>query len=190
MAAQHTVLVVDDEIDVRDAICRVIRSPGYRILRTCDPREAIEILAREDVDVLLSDIDMPGMSGHELMRAARRSRPGAVRVFITGAGTMEAAVRAINEGEVHRFVVKPYEPPALRQLLVEALARKAELAQVSRAALRSERRRVLMAQLEAEHPGISRFQRTAGGAYRVDLQQAQRVARQVGLGALLGCAPV
>ncbi len=78
-----------------------------------------------------------------------------IRVFVTGAGNLDAAVRAINEGEVHRFVRKPFDANNLRSLVREALDRKEELDIVSEASARARRRRQLYQHLEAEHPGIT-----------------------------------
>lgn len=177
----RTILIVDDEPDLVSAIRRSLRNERYQLRCTTDPREAAGWLSRETIHVILSDIDMPGMSGHDLMRLARQTCPETIRVLITGAGTMESAVRAINEGEVHRYVCKPFEPQLLRQLVAEALARYEELRTVSEAGRRAERRKLLYAHLEAEHPGITSIARDGEGIYTIDADQVKAAATRLGL---------
>src|SRR5690606_7004110 len=116
---------------------------------------------------LISDIDMPAMDGLELVRQVRVLHPDVVRVLLTGHATYDAARRAINEGEVHRFLTKPFDPAELRRVVGEAMARRAELARRSRSAVDAERARALHAQLELEHPGITLLPRDPRGAYMV-----------------------
>lgn len=162
---QATLLLVDDQRDVLDAMRRVLARDRYRVLHTTRPSEAVQLLMNEDLDVIVSDIEMPEMSGLELMAVARDLRPDATRIIVTGAGTAEAVTRAINEGEVHRFVHKPYEPVILRTIVAEAIARRQELARASLASRTAQRRGRLFDQLEQEQPGITAVDRDSDGAY-------------------------
>lgn len=179
------ILIVDDEPDIVRMLRRVLRSEGHELTTTTDPREAVELLGTRRFDLLLCDVDMPHLSGHEVTRAAREVSPATVRVLVTGNATMDAAVRAINEGEVHRFVRKPFEAAALRGVVREALARKAELALVAEADERARRRRLLFEQLEAEHPGVTTIERAADGLYEVDTARARSAAERLGMGAFV-----
>ncbi len=177
----HVIVVVDDEPDIVAAIRRAIRNPNYTLKPTTDSNQALEWLKSEKIDLLMSDVDMPQMNGHELMREALRISPGTVRILVTGANTQEAAVKAINEGEVHRYVSKPFDAPALRTLIADALARQDELALASAATGLSERRKLLYEQLESEYPGITKWARDEAGDYVVDVQRAQQAAGGLGL---------
>lgn len=185
----RSILVVDDNPEVVKGILRLLRREPYELVSTTDPREALELLAARAFDLLLSDVDMPFLSGHEVTRRAREISPHTVRVLVTGTGTLDAAVRAINEGEVHRFVRKPFEADELREVVAEALARKAELDLVAEADQRARRRRLLFGELEVEHPGITTVERDENGAYVVDTERARDAAHRLGLGPFLQPKP-
>jgi two-component system, probable response regulator PhcQ len=179
-APVHTVLLVDDEPAILSAIRRSLRGETYRILTCNDPREAISILERESVDVLVSDIDMPGMSGVELVGHVRRAFPDVVRILLTGRGSLESALRAINDGEVHRYLTKPWDEDELRETIAQALQRLHELRRAAAAERASSRRALLYAELEREHPGITR-RPVRGQAYIIDTDKAIALCRKLGL---------
>src|SRR4051812_48801751 len=101
-----TTLIVDDEPRILSALSRMLRQNGYKVLTSSQPEEVLGILERERVDVLLSDIDMPKVSGTALMTQVRAHYPEVVRILMTGRGSMESVLRAINEGEVYRYLLK------------------------------------------------------------------------------------
>lgn len=185
MSQSPRILIVDDNRDVLASLRRTLRRCGFDLTCVDNPQEAIRLLGAETYDLLLSDIDMPAISGHEVMAQAVALQPKMVRVFVTGAGSIEAAVRAINEGEVHRFVRKPFDAKGLRELIRDALERKAELDIASEASSRARRRRQLYQQLESEHPGITRFGLDGEGLYVVDTRPLPDLASEIGLAALL-----
>src|SRR5687768_12804435 len=94
------VLLIDDDPDMLALLRRILVAGGFPVVTTTDPRAALEILARDDVRVLVSDVDMPEMRGTELVAAARRIRPHAVRMLLTGRANLAAAVDGINDGEI------------------------------------------------------------------------------------------
>lgn len=177
-------LIVDDEPEILKVLKRVFKT-GYAITATTDPVAAVELLERESFDMLISDIDMPSINGYELVSLARKLCPTAVRVLITGVGTMEGAIRAINEGEVHRYIPKPFTISFIREVVAEALARKNELDQVAEASQRAERRQRIAGELEAQHPGLTDFERDPDGAYLLDSLATTRAAARLGLTPLL-----
>jgi two-component system, probable response regulator PhcQ len=151
----HTVLFVDDEPSVLAALRRTLRGVGHRVLTAETPQEALELLGRERVDLLVSDIDMPVMNGIDLIAQVRRQHPSVVRVLLTGRGSMETALRAINDGEVFRYLTKPWSSDELRTIIAAGLARLDGMRQVAAADELAQRRRRLLARLEADHPGIT-----------------------------------
>lgn len=183
-AESFRLLIVDDEPDILKVLKRVFRGI-YTVTVTDSPVEAAQLLEHEDFDMLISDIDMPALDGYDLVRLARRLCPTAIRVLITGVGTMEGAIRAINEGEVHRYISKPFTLPHIRQTVAEALARKRELDQVAEASERAERRRALEAEIEASHPGLTAIERDDSGVYRLDGAKTRAAAARLGLRPLL-----
>jgi YesN/AraC family two-component response regulator len=172
----HTILIVDDEAGIRNALTRALRGLPYRILTAGHGKEALAILAAQPVDVLLSDVDMPGMSGLELVRAARREFPDAVRILLTGRSSLDNALAAINEGEVFRYLTKPWDDDDLRTTLAHAVERLGELRRAAAADRAAERRRILLAELQREHPDILKVRRDETGAYLLDTSHAQALA--------------
>jgi len=121
------VLVVDDERNVVSALRRALRPQGFEVLTAFSGEEAMEILAREPVDAIVCDMRMPGISGAEVLRESRVLAPDAVRILLTGYADVSATVKAVNEGEIFRFMVKPWEDVILVQGLREGLERRALL---------------------------------------------------------------
>lgn len=117
-----TLLLVDDEERILSALRRALRREGWRILATCDPLEALRWLASEPVGAVLSDHKMRGMSGLELLEAAARLRPTAVRFLITGWPDAIPAERLAALG-LRALIPKPWEDASLKALLREALER-------------------------------------------------------------------
>jgi two-component system, probable response regulator PhcQ len=176
MTQKPRILMVDDEPDILAGLRRTLRPCGFDLTCTSDPRVAIDLLGTETFDIVISDIDMPGIDGHALMERARALQPTMIRIFLTATASMGAAVRAINEGEVHRFVPKPFEAGELRRLLQEALDRKSELDIASEASTRAGKRQQLHSQLEAEHPGITKVVVDERGVYVVDMDSIEELA--------------
>ena len=175
------ILAVDDDPDILTALRRALTPLGIPLILTEDPTEVLGILAEQSISLLISDIDMPQMTGLELMARVRLEHPDVVRMLLTGRTSFDSAINAINQGEVHRYLNKPFEPAELRKLVQEALARSADLARDSRAGLQAERKRKLLEQLEAEHPGLTKFVRDPEGSYLVSASRAANAKRTVRL---------
>lgn len=178
-----TLLVVDDEPGIVKALQRILRDEGYRVLTALEAEEALRLVASEPVDVVLSDIDMPGMSGLELMSRLRRNYPAVVRLVLTGRASLAHAVAAINDGEVFRFMTKPWDMDELREVLRQAAARAVQNRARADIHAGGERRMAMLAGLESEHPGLTSVS-LSGGMYVIDpLDLRAAVLR-------LGCAPL
>lgn len=118
----HTLLLVDDEENILKALVRLFRRLGHEILTASSGTEALALLQERPVSLIVSDHRMPGMSGAELLAAAARIRPEALRIMLTGYADIRAAMEAINEGRVYRFLPKPWDDDALLRTVEEALA--------------------------------------------------------------------
>jgi serine/threonine-protein kinase len=114
------VLFVDDEPRVLVALSAIFRSQ-YEVITAASGQAAIDILQTQEVDVVVSDQRMPGMTGVEVLRNARQLRPRAIRVLLTGYSDLNATVDAINQGEVFRFVAKPWSNDKLRATVAAAV---------------------------------------------------------------------
>jgi len=117
-----TLLLVDDEERILSALRRALRREGWRILATSDPHEALRWLESEAIGAVLSDHKMRGMSGLELLEAAARLQPAAVRFLITGWPDAIPADRLAALG-LRALIPKPWEDASLKALLREALER-------------------------------------------------------------------
>src|SRR4051794_40237682 len=120
------------------------------------------------VDVVLSDIDMPGMSGLDLMIRLRRNHPRVVRLLLTGRATVATAVTAINDGEVYRFLTKPWDIDELREVLRQAAARVTDTRTAAASSGAGQERSARLLALETAHPGITQVG-LSNGVYRIDL---------------------
>lgn len=106
---ENRILLVDDEPSVISAIRRAMVDEDYEIRSVSSAEEAIETLKREKFKVVVSDEKMPGMSGSELLGVVALQHPEIVRIILTGHANIDSAMRAVNEGEVHKFLLKPWD---------------------------------------------------------------------------------
>src|SRR3954468_7058467 len=102
-----TVLVVDDEPAIVDSLQKILERESLRVLTAGSGGEALDIIRREAVWVLLTDLMMPGMSGMDLLRASKSVAPETETVLMTAYGTVENAVEAMKQG-AYDFVIKPF----------------------------------------------------------------------------------
>jgi diguanylate cyclase (GGDEF)-like protein/PAS domain S-box-containing protein len=117
---QRTLLIVDDEANVRQALIRALRRDGYRILAADGPGAALELLAQMPVGVVLSDQQMPGMTGVEFLERVKELHPRTVRIVLSGYTELNAVTDAINRGSVYKFLTKPWDDEELRLVLRRA----------------------------------------------------------------------
>lgn len=115
------VLLVDDEPEVISAIKEALFQEPYEIVGVGDPVEALRILASRPFDVVVADEKMPNMGGAEFLGVVRRDFPSTVRIILTGHASVGSAVRAINEGAVYRYLLKPFPASALGEIIREGL---------------------------------------------------------------------
>ncbi|MGU7784358.1 HD domain-containing phosphohydrolase [Burkholderia sp. PU8-34] len=141
------ILLVDDEPGVLSALRRLLRQSGYDV-RTADGGEAaLEILASADVDLIVSDMRMPHMSGVEFLARARALYPDTMRILLTGYSEVESVARAVNEGGIYRYLNKPWDDHDLLLTIGQALEQRR---------LRSEAAR-LAALTQAQNDELRRF---------------------------------
>ncbi len=179
------VLCVDDDPDMLAAVVRTIRTAGYHVLGSTSPTEALGILGQQAIAVLLSDYEMPEMTGVELAARARELQPETVRMMLTARNTIDTAVAGINVGEVFRFLCKPFQPDVLQREVAAAVEHHREVADVASERLTVVRRRRVLEALEREFPGITAVPRDDDGAYLCDDEARHRAEAEPGLEAIL-----
>jgi response regulator RpfG family c-di-GMP phosphodiesterase len=123
-ATGATLLFVDDEPSILSALRRVCRPQGYRVLTAGSGAEALAVLGSEPVDLIVSDMRMPQMDGAQLLQAVRERWPEVVRVLLTGYADIGSTIAAINQGEIHRYIAKPWDDQELLLCLREGLERR------------------------------------------------------------------
>jgi DNA-binding NtrC family response regulator len=166
--AGPTLLIVDDEAPMRRALKRCLVDEGFRILEASSAEEALQILQGERVHVVLSDHNMPGMCGLDLLRTIRLRHPKMVRMIVTANREFDTAVRAINLGEVSRFVVKPWNDDELACSVRQAFEQAAIERELRKLRAHAKRTVDALRALERTHPGITTLRRDDEGAIVVD----------------------
>ncbi|HWR87874.1 MAG TPA: response regulator [Acidiferrobacterales bacterium] len=122
---ERTLLIVDDEANIRKTLRRTLRSEGYRILTADGPAQAFELLAQHPVGVILSGQRMPEMTGVEFLSRTRQIYPETVRIVLSGYADFEPVTNAINRGAAYKFLTKPWEDDLLREHVREAFRHEA-----------------------------------------------------------------
>lgn len=126
--AVPVVLVVDDDRANLESVARIYQKEGVATLTAASGQDALELVRRPEVAVLVTDLMMPGMDGQELLRAARTLRPDVEVVLMTAYGTVETAVAAMKDG-AYDFITKPLKRHALVKAVQKALERRALVAE-------------------------------------------------------------
>ena len=115
-----TLLFVDDEPDIVDSLRRTFRK-GYTVLTATSGDEAVELLRTRPVDLIISDQRMPGLTGDEVLKAAKEMQPDTIRILLTGYSDLESLVKCVNEAGIYKYMTKPWEPEFLRLTVTRAL---------------------------------------------------------------------
>ena len=119
--AAYKILFVDDEENVIKAMRRIFRQENYTILTACSGPEALEILKKDPVHIVISDYRMPEMTGSDLLRKIKELYPQTIRIMLTGYADVNAIMGAVNEGAVYKFITKPWNDDDLRLTVSLAL---------------------------------------------------------------------
>ncbi len=118
---QYTLLFVDDERNILSALRRIFRNDGYQILTAESGVEALKLLEEHDVAIIVSDQRMPNMNGAELLTQSKLVAPHAIRILLTGYSDIDDAVKSINDGQIFRYLTKPWDDRELKFAILQAL---------------------------------------------------------------------
>jgi type II secretory ATPase GspE/PulE/Tfp pilus assembly ATPase PilB-like protein/FixJ family two-component response regulator len=116
-----TLLFVDDEENVLNALRRIFLEENYTILTATSGQKALDLLARQPVQLIISDHRMPGMTGAELLKAVREKYHDTIRIMLTGHADVNSIMGAVKEGAVYKFITKPWNDEDLRLTVSLAL---------------------------------------------------------------------
>lgn len=117
----RTLLFVDDEPNVLSSLKRVLRKEPYRTYFAQGAQEALDLLEKERVDVIISDLKMPGMDGFELLQKVEKQYPDIVRLVLSGEMDSESILKAIDNGKIYSFIVKPVNKIKLNLVIGQAI---------------------------------------------------------------------
>jgi len=118
---KHTILCVDDEIDNVDALERLFRKK-YSVLKATSGAQALQILDQNpSVALIISDQRMPMMTGVEFLEKAQKSHPEALRILLTGYTDLESVIMAVNQGQIYRYLTKPWDSLDLSNTVDQAI---------------------------------------------------------------------
>jgi response regulator RpfG family c-di-GMP phosphodiesterase len=123
-AALPKVLCVDDEPSILSSLRRLLRAHGYQVLIADSGAAGLAILEQEAVDVIISDMRMPEMNGAQFLSIARASWPDTMRLLLTGYSEIQSIQDAINDGEIYRYITKPWVDGDILLVLRDALERR------------------------------------------------------------------
>jgi CheY-like chemotaxis protein len=118
--AQMTLLLVDDEPNILNALKRLLRSDGYRILCAESAAQGLEMLANHRVHVIVSDQRMPVMMGTEFLSRVKDLYPETVRLVLSGYSELETLRDAINKGAIYRYISKPWDEAEFKEAVIQA----------------------------------------------------------------------
>jgi len=116
---EKNLLVIDDEVEITKALVRQFRRM-YNVYTANNADEALVLMEKINIQVILSDQRMPGMTGVDFYSRIRDKYPDALKLILTGYSDIEAVIRAINEGQVFRYVKKPWNPDEMESVIREA----------------------------------------------------------------------
>ena len=121
--SDRTLLLVDDEKNVLNALVRLFRKDGYRVYAVTDPHQAFDVLAQNEVQVIVSDQRMPGMTGTEFFSKVKDLYPDTFRIVLSGYTDLKSVTEAVNHGFIYKFLIKPWDDAELRVKVARAFER-------------------------------------------------------------------
>jgi len=125
VAVSPTILCVDDEPNILSALRRLLRPHGYRVLTADSGAAGLALLENEAVDLVISDMRMPRMDGAQFLGQVCRRWPGTMRLLLTGYADIPSILDAINQGEIYRYLTKPWDESDIVLVVRHALERRA-----------------------------------------------------------------
>ena len=117
----YRLLLVDDEPNILASLRRVFQRENYELLFAQSGAEALRIMEKKPVELIMTDFMMPGMNGSELLREVRERWPNTIRIMLTGHANTDAVMGSIKEGAVYRFILKPWNDNDIRLTIALAL---------------------------------------------------------------------
>jgi len=118
---KHTVLCLDDEQNILSSLKRLLRREDYTLLTTSSGEDALALLGENDIQLVMADQRMPGMSGTEFFASVKDRYPDVIRIILTGYTEVDAITESINRGHIYKFFLKPWNDENLKLEIQKAL---------------------------------------------------------------------
>ncbi|WP_243370977.1 response regulator [Geotalea sp. SG265] len=168
MNSRSNIMLVDDEAYVVSALRRALEDEAYETTGAASGEEALRLMEEKPYKVVVSDERMPGMDGAVFLALVKEHYPETVRIMLTGHASIDATMNAVNNGEIYRFFVKPWDEVQLK-LAIRSAIEKYDLEAENRKLLRAVRRQSHeIKYLEEHYPGITELRRDGDGAICLD----------------------
>ncbi len=157
------ILLVDDEANIIASLKRVLFDEPYKVLAAQSGEEGLDIFKKYDIKVVISDEKMPGMSGADFLSLVKRRNPDTIRMMLTGNASIDAVMKAVNSGEIYRFLTKPWNDIELK-LAIRSAVEKYDLEQENMRLLKTVKRQAAeIKAIEKSYPGITKLERDEDG---------------------------
>ena len=117
---KHTIICIDDEEHNNQALERLLRKQ-FQVITTVHPLDAISLIEKHQPALIISDQRMPTMTGVELLKKSMEVSPDSIRILLTGYTDLESVIAAINDGQIYRYITKPWDPQELLLNLQKAI---------------------------------------------------------------------
>ena len=117
----EVILIIDDEECIRDSCCQVLTKVGYRVETAINGEVGLAKAREIGPDMALLDLDMPGVSGLEVMDRLNEVSPGIIKIVVTGNTSIDLEEEVIRKGRALSYLTKPFSPDQLKQIVRRAL---------------------------------------------------------------------
>ncbi len=161
---ENRILLLDDEPNILAALKRVLMDEPYEIIDAGSGEQGLELLKEMPCKVVISDERMPGMGGAEFLSRVKELYPATIRMLLTGYASIDAAMKAINDGEIYRFFMKPWDDMDLR-LAIRSAIEKFDLQRENARLLEVVRKQAdELSSIESRYPGITEIEKDTDGS--------------------------
>lgn len=165
---KQQILVVDDEKMVLNAIKRTLRNENYTTHTAKSGDEGLILLEAYDIEMVISDYNMPEMTGLDFLKRVKKNYPHILTIMLTGHAEIEIAVSAINEAGVYKFILKPWEDADLKITIKRALESLELIKERDSLAKQVKTKEIILQSLEEEYPGITKVEKDEDGYIILD----------------------
>ncbi len=160
---KFSILIVDDDKNLLQSLKRALRKEGYILYFATGVRQALEKIRTINIDMVISDYQMPGINGLRFLQGLKDSSPEILTIMMTGVEDVKVAARAINEAGVYKFIIKPWSNEDLRITIRRAVESLSIIRERDLLLRKIKSRDAALQKLEKEYPGISNVVRDEEG---------------------------